>query len=84
MLSHLTNPPWYLWVGTIHRPTAYQAIALPLSYTGIELAGPAGIEPTSPSSKHGILSIELRTEKLARPAGIEPTSDALEERCLIH
>ena len=28
----------------------------------INLAGPAGIEPTSPSSKHGILSIELRAE----------------------
>ncbi len=25
------------------------------------LAGPAGIEPTSPSSKHGILSFELKT-----------------------
>ena len=24
--------------------------------------GPAGIEPTSPSSKHGILSIELKTQ----------------------
>jgi hypothetical protein len=27
------------------------------------MAGPAGIEPTSPSSKHGILSVELRTPK---------------------
>ena len=26
------------------------------------MAGPAGIEPTSPSSKHGILSIELRAD----------------------
>ena len=26
------------------------------------MAGPAGIEPTSPSSKHGILSIELKAE----------------------
>jgi hypothetical protein len=31
------------------------------------MAGPAGIEPTSPSSKHGILSIELRPE--TGPAG---------------
>ena len=36
------------------------------------LAGPAGIEPTSPSSKHGILSIELRTDYLAEGLGIDP------------
>jgi hypothetical protein len=25
---------WYLWVGTIHRPSPYQDDALPLSYKG--------------------------------------------------
>ena len=30
------------------------------------MAGPAGIEPTSPSSKHGILSIELRADDWLR------------------
>lgn len=32
----------------------------PLYYREKYLAGPAGIEPTSPSSKHGILSVELK------------------------
>jgi hypothetical protein len=37
---------WYPWVGTIHLPIAYQAIALPMSYMG-KLVQPVGIEPTS-------------------------------------
>jgi hypothetical protein len=50
------------------------------------LAGPAGIEPTSPSSKHGILSIELRagdwlrgTDSHRRSSGYEP-----DELLLLH
>ena len=35
------------------------------------MAGPAGIEPTSRSSKHRILSVELRTVLLERVARIE-------------
>ena len=40
-------------------------------WTTGRVAGLAGIEPTSPSSKHGILSIVLKTDCMERVARIE-------------
>ena len=38
------------------------------------LVDPTGIEPVSPSSEHGILSVELRTG-LVPAEGIEPSQE---------
>ena len=58
--SHYTGAP--RWSRTIDFSIPKRCFTV--ANYGSMLAGPAGIEPTSPSSKHGILSIELKTEKL--------------------
>ena len=53
----------------------------PLNYSEKYLAGPAGIEPTSLSSKHSILSVELKAlnwiRKLFRPVLSKPFTPSI-------
>lgn len=67
---------WWWWLDSSQRPTAYEAVALPLCY--ITMVPDSGNDPLTLALSRRCSTTELIRYKLVQPTGIEPVSMALQ------